>query len=139
MTLVDQTDSLSLIHILYTISSPEVAKPLVIVNKSVKVNEREKIRVTCKAETKLFSKLYWLKDGKKLPQAVIVKPEVLSSSVTKSVLLIENATINDTGIYTCVGSGMRGDTVSTSATFTVRSEFSRFFMLFILHVLLSGA
>lgn len=88
------------------------------------MNERENIRVTCKGKPRLFSKLSWLKDGKKVPQNVMITSEVKSWYVAKSVMRIENATKSDTGNYTCIGNVVQGHTVSTSATVTVRSEFN---------------
>ena len=100
-----------------------MGSPLEIVNKSMKVNEKETILITCKSRPRLFSKLSWLKDGKNVSEGVVGISDPQLSHVTRSVLKIDSATLNDTGNYTCIGHGWRGGVVLTNATIIVKSMF----------------
>ena len=100
-----------------------------IVNKSVEVNEKETISLTCKSKPRLFSKLSWLKDGKNVSDGAISTSDSQSFSVTRSVLKMDSATLNDTGNYSCIGQGWHGDVLSKYATIKVKSKFSLFKLL----------
>ena len=121
-----------------TISFPADYSPLEIVNRSVEVNERETIYLTCKCQLRLFSKLSWLKNGKNVSEGVMNIYDSQSSYVINSVLKINNAALHDMGNYSCMGQSFHGDTMSVHTIIAVKSKviFNFFFIKSHLYLIL---